>query len=256
MHYSLHPDVCAFSTERGRVADASAPYDGFNVTHYCGDAPEHLVACRQALCDELGIDSPALLLPRQTHGTRVVRVSRQTVPSELEGVDAVTTDEARLCIGVSTADCLPLLLYDAEHHACAAVHAGWRGALAHIAARAVQAMQACYGSRPETLAGVIGPHISLDCFEVGDEVFEAFADAGFPMQQIAMRYAAREGQQAAKWHISLERAVLFSLQQAGVDSARVSSCHVCTYQDFSRFFSARRLGIQSGRIFTGVMLRG
>ncbi|MBR6339798.1 MAG: peptidoglycan editing factor PgeF [Alloprevotella sp.] len=256
MHYSLHPDVCAFSTERGRVADASAPYDGFNVTHYCGDAPEHVAACRQALCADLGIGRDGLVLPRQTHGTRVVRVSRQTMPSELEGVDAVTTDEARLCIGVSTADCLPLLLYDAEHHACAAVHAGWRGALAHIAARAVQAMQTDYGSRPEALAGAIGPHISLDSFEVGDEVFEAFADAGFPMQQIAMRYAAREGQQAAKWHISLERAVLFSLQQAGVNSARVSSCHVCTYQDFSRFFSARRLGIQSGRIFTGVMLRG
>lgn len=96
---------------------------------------------------------------------------------------------ADVCIGVSTADCIPILLADTEHHAIAAVHAGWRGTVARIAEKAVAALTRYYETRPERVEAVIGPGISQAAFEVGDEVYEAFSRAGFNMKQIARREA-------------------------------------------------------------------
>ena len=106
-------------------------------------------------------------------------------------------------------------------------------------------MQVAYHTEPTDLRAVIGPGISLDNFEVGDEVYEQFAKAGFPMDIIACRYE--------KWHIDLWRANAWQLQQAGIPEKAVHVCGLCTYTHYSRFFSARRLGINSCRIFTGII---
>ena len=72
-----------------------------------------------------------------------------------------------------------------EHHAAAAIHAGWRGTLARIVHKTLQEMAFAYKTDPKKLKAVIGPGISLDSFEVGDEVYEAFEQAAFPMEEIA-----------------------------------------------------------------------
>ena len=87
------------------------------------------------------------------------------------------TNESNVCIGVSTADCIPILLYDTEHHAAAAIHAGWRGTVKHIVMKTIKEMGVVFNSVPQNLKAVIGPGISLDNFEVGDEVYEKFANA-------------------------------------------------------------------------------
>ena len=146
---------------------------------------------------------------------------------------------------MSTADCIPILIYDEVHHAAAAVHAGWRGTVKRIAMKAVSAMRVTYGSRPEDLTAVIGPGISLEAFEVGDEVYEEFASAGFCMADISRRYD--------KWHIDLPECNRSQLSAAGVSDIRMTG--ICTYNNSADFFSARRLGVASGRIFTGIILR-
>lgn len=108
----------------------------------------------------------------------------------LEGVDAVMTDVPKVCVSVSTADCIPILIYDRVHHAVAAVHAGWRSTVLRIPEAVLQAMAGAYGTRPQDVEAAIGPGISLEAFEVGDEVYEAFRTAGFPMEEIARRYPA------------------------------------------------------------------
>jgi YfiH family protein len=183
-------------------------------------------------------------MPHQVHGTEVRRIDAP--PSEvIEGVDAVMTDVPGLCIGVSTADCIPILLYDARHHAVCAVHAGWRGTVKRILHRAVAAMTDAYGCIPSEMKAVIGPGISLESFEVGDEVYEQFADAGFEMGVLARKYS--------KWHIDLPLCNRLQLETLGVKDIMTST--ICTYKDFSHYFSARRLGVQSGRVFSGIMLR-
>ena len=106
-------------------------------------------------------------------------------------------------------------------------------------------MTTAYGSQPADLRVQIGPGISLDSFEVGDEVYDAFAAAGFDMKSISRR--------EAKWHIDLPECNHLQLIAAGVPEAHISVADICTIKQSDTFFSARRLGIQSGRIFTGII---
>jgi len=235
--------VRAFSTQRGLP---TGPYSSFNITHYCGDSPEHVARCRAELAAWLGIPAERIVLPRQTHGTEVRAVTASTPPEALEGIDAVMTDEPELCIGISTADCIPLLLFDPVHRAVAAIHAGWRGTVQHIAEKAVRKMQRTYGTAPAHLQAVIGPGISREAFEVGDEVYEAFRQAGFDMTRITVR--------CGKWHIDLPAANRLQLESAGLKPERIQDCGICTFGNPEIWFSARRLGLRSGRIFTGIML--
>ena len=256
--YDLGPEVTAFSTTRhGGVGKGN--YASFNINYYCGDREEDIVANRKALCRLLGIDASCLVYPHQTHGDAVAIIDRQWMvecpqvlsaklgpKGCLEGIDAVMTNLKGVCIGVSTADCRPILLYDGAHHACCAVHAGWRGTVKRIVQKAVKAMASTYGSCPQQLRAVIGPGISLESFEVGDEVYEQFAQAGFDMARMARKYE--------KWHIDLWECNKQQLIEAGVPETGIHVAGICTYIHHDRFFSARRLGINSGRIFSGIML--
>ena len=165
----------------------------------------------------------------------------------LEGIDALMTNIPGVCIGVSTADCIPIIIYDPEHHAASVVHSGWRGTVANIAGVAVNSMQRAYHSRPELLKAVIGPGISLENFEVGDEVYDQFAAAGYPMEQIARRYE--------KWHIDLWQCCRLQLEGVGLKPENIEVSGICTYDRCDDYFSARRLGIESGRILTAIIIR-
>ena len=246
--YPLSQHIIAFSTERD-CREADAAYDGFNVTHYCGDAPEHVRACRRQLCEQLNIPGEKLIVPRQVHGVRVEEVTERNLEEAFEGTDALITRLCHVCIGVSTADCVPLLFHDTRTDAIGAAHAGWRGTVGHIGVLTLGAMHEAFGTLPADVQCVIGPSIGPEAFEVGQEVYDAFAAAGFPMNDIAFRHP-----QTQKWHIDLWRANVWQLHRAGVPFPSIHVSGRCTYSHYARFFSARRLGINSGRMFTGVVL--
>ena len=244
-YYNMGTGVTAFSTTR-QGGCSTGNYAAFNINGYCGDDEVHIAANKVALCGLLGIDSNRLVMPHQVHDCVVRRIDgpQQGV---IEGVDAVMTDVPQLCIGVSTADCIPVLLYDSTHRAVSAVHAGWRGTVLRIVQKAVEAMCHAYGTAPADLQAVIGPGISLDSFEVGDEVYDQFLSAGFDMQPISRR--------DAKWHIDLPMCNRLQLMEAGIPADHIQMTNICTYQQYDRYFSARRLGIQSGRIYTGILIK-
>ena len=275
--YKIADGVRAFSTTRkGGVSQGN--YGEFNINEYCGDNPEHVATNRNTLATELGVSAEHIVLPHQVHGVEVRQVAAEffAMPQNvrkmiLEGVDALTTNQAGACIGVSTADCIPILLYDEEHHAIAAVHAGWRGTLSRIVHKTVQDMAFTYKTDPHQLKAVIGPGISLDNFEVGDEVYEAFEQAAFPMDEIAeqrpnaafsvdaaereRRAAEGNVEQPLKWHINLPLCNEQILLHLGVPQENIQNCGICTYGHSDEFFSARKLGIESGRIYTAIMLQ-
>lgn len=253
LHYhDLGNGVTAFSTTRhGGYSQGS--YAEFNINNHCGDNAESTEKNLTLLCHKLGIEKDRIVMPHQTHGTEIRQIAEEffflpeaTRTMLLEGVDAVMTDIEDVCIGVSTADCIPILLHDPEHYACCAVHAGWRGTAAHIAIKAVAAMAAAYATRPESIRACIGPGISLENFEVGDEVYEQFAQAGFDMARISRRYE--------KWHIDLWECNWLELHNAGVCPDSITISGPCTYSHADEYFSARRLGTASGRIFTGIKI--
>ena len=252
--YDIAKGVVAFSsTRKGGVSTGN--HGEFNINEYCGDDATHTAANKKALCGLLRIHPDRLVFPHQIHGDVVRMVDSQWLDSlspaekrcNLEGVDAVMTNLSGVCVGVSTADCIPVLIYDEVHHACCAVHAGWRGTVKRITRKAVEAMVMAYGSNPVQLKAVIGPGISLRRFEVGDEVFEQFVEAGFDMDLVARRYD--------KWHIDLWEANRLLLMSTGMREENVQVTGICTYDRVEEFFSARRLGILSGRIFTAIMIQ-
>lgn len=263
--YTIADSVVAFSTTRQGGVSLGA-YCSFNINEYCGDTAEHIAENRRLLAQRLGIAPDHIILPHQVHGAEVRQIGAdflQLPENErrmiVEGVDALVTNQRGICIGVSTADCIPVLLYDEAHHAVAAIHAGWRGAVQRIVQTTIDMMHLYYHTQPSELRAIIGPGISRDSFEVGDEVYEEFLQEGFDMAVVACQRPnmKKEGSvdQPLKWHIDLPQCNALLLCQSGVSADHIQSSGICTYQHSDQFFSARQLGIQSGRIFTGIMLR-
>lgn len=251
--YDLGPDVLAFSTTR-HGGYSKAQHGEFNINRYCGDDETAIARNMELLGNEINVSTSRIIMPHQTHGTEVRQIAEDflTLPDEvktmiLDGVDALMTNVKGICIGVSTADCIPVIIYDPVHHAAAAVHAGWRGTVKRIAGKTVDMMRLSFGSRPADLKAVIGPGISLEAFEVGDEVYEQFSSAGFDMEPISRR--------ETKWHIDLPACNKMQLQAHGVPETNILDTGICTYSNTDDYFSARRLGINSGRIYTAVCLK-
>lgn len=252
-YYHLNLAVTAFSsTRRGGYSEGN--YSDFNINQFCGDAENAVLLNRISLCRELNIGQSRLVMPHQIHGTESRVIGRDFLEKnsneqqqELEGVDALLTQERDICIGISTADCVPVLLFDSTQKIIAAIHAGWRGTQKRIVSTTVKRMQKQFQTNATDIQAVIGPSISLDAFEVGDEVYRNFKDAQFPMDKIARRIDN-------KWHIDLWEANKLQLMESGVGEENINVAGICTYSHFSEYFSARRMGINSGRIFSGIMI--
>ena len=259
-YYDMGPRVVAFSSTR-HGGCSKGNYATFNINRYCGDKEEDILQNRQSLCHTLGISEEALVMPHQVHLTKVATIDEAFFAlaeaermEALEGVDALMTNLKGVCIGVSTADCIPVLLYDQEHGAVCAIHAGWRGTVKRIVVKAVEAMTTVYGTLPQQLVAQIGPGIHLESFEVGDEVYETFAEEGFAMDTISKKFPSPpDSHHAPKWHIDLPECNRLQLIAAGVLPNAVKVSPVCTFRQSADYFSARRLGINSGRIFTGIV---
>ena len=249
LFYDFGPRVVAFNTTRhGGVSQGN--YGSLNINSYCGDDMEAVAENRRLLSLELPIPNASrIIVPHQVHDSVVQVIDEDTLGQQelIEGVDALITRLPGVCIGVSTADCIPIIIYDPVHHCAAAVHAGWRGTVKRIAESVARQMYAFYRSDYGELQVMIGPGISLKNFEVGQEVYDEFLQAGFPMERIAAKHA--------KWHIDLPLCNRLQLEQLGIRPENIRETGICTYDHADDFFSARRLGINSGRIFTGVILR-
>lgn len=191
--------------------------------------------------ETLEIGPEHIMIPRQTHSTNVRWVD---TCGEVPDTDAVITAEKGLCIAVKTADCIPVLVYDEHKHLIAAIHAGWRGTVGRIVEKTLRQMD----SKAEDLHAIIGPGISEESFEVGNEVYEQFLQAGFPMQRLAKKYPSKDGE---RWHINLKDANRWLLEQNGVRDVWVSDIDT---MKSPLYYSARRETIQTGRIINGIMM--
>lgn len=252
-YYRLGDAVTAFTTTR-KGGVSRGEYGEFNINSYCGDDPEAIVRNRESLASELGLENRNILMPHQVHGVRCLvagngfmSLSEGERKERLEGTDALTTDIPGVCVGVSTADCIPVLLYDESHNAVAAIHAGWRGTVQRIAGVAVETMRRAYDTDPRLLKAVIGPGITLRNFEVGQEVYDKFSEAGFDMNLIARKYN--------KWHIDLPECNRRQLLELGLSEDNITLSGIDTFDDAGYSFSARRQGQASGRLYSGIFVR-
>ena len=191
----------------------------------------------------------------QVHDCKVAVIDRADLTrQDLEGYDAFVTNLPGVAIGVRTADCVPVLLYNPVKRVVAAVHAGWKGTVLRISQKALEVMAVKFGSAPADIRAVIGPAIGPDSFQVGLEVAEKFKGAGFPMDAIWLFRGAGDGSpMSGGHHIDLFAANRWLLEQAGVPANSIQVFDIDTYKDDS-FFSARREGTQCGRNINAIKL--
>jgi hypothetical protein len=180
----------------------------------------------------------ALLLLKQVHGASVVEAPWAGTPE----ADAGFADLPGWLIGIETADCLPLLVVDPRRRAVAAAHAGWRGTAARVAARAVAAL-VDRGSRPAELLAALGPCIGACCYEVGDELREAFGEDA--------AHVFRPGS-AGRPHLDVRAANARQLARAGLRPEAISSVDECTRCRSDLYHSYRRDGRAAGRMISFV----
>ena len=191
----------------------------------------------------------------QVHGFRVAVVDRPDITRDALGdYDALVTGVPGCAVGVHTADCVPILIYNPVRRVVAAVHSGWKGTVQRISQKVLFVMKQEFGSRPEELRVAIGPAIGPDSFQVGEEVVQFFKEQGFPLEEIWHFRPGRSGiPMADGHHIDLFKANRWLLEEAGVPASAISVCGIDSYTD-PTFFSARREGLSCGRTISCIRL--
>lgn len=215
----------------GGVSEGS--FNSFNMGLHVGDAPEAVAENRKRLAQVLGVDSHRLTCGEQVHGIGVTRVTEDLVgkgafswDDSIPDSDAIHTNLVNVPLLLLVADCVPVLIYDAVHHAAAVVHAGWRGAIAHIVERTMDSMHDAYGTLPSACYLFIGPSIGADSFEVSEEIGEQFRQdmraLGLSQVDQVVRYIQRDGQITATPHVDLKGYIAACVVQKGVPVEQVS----------------------------------
>ncbi|SEO97276.1 peptidoglycan editing factor PgeF [Trujillonella endophytica] len=234
---SVRPRRVVSDRRGGRSA---SPYDSFNLGAHVGDAPDDVAANRDRLARELGVAADRLVWMDQVHGTGVTVVDGP-VPGPLPATDAVVTATPGLVLCVLVADCVPLLLADADRGIVAAVHAGREGLRQGVVPAALSAM-ASLGARARNVTALLGPAVCGACYEVPEQMQ---ADVARVAPAAAVR--TRTGTTG----LDLRAGVDEVLRRAGIPE--VVHDPRCTVEDRT-LFSHRRDGVtgrQAGVVWLG-----
>jgi YfiH family protein len=193
-----------------------------------------------------GVRPDRLLLLRQVHGRTVAVASRGSAGEwRRPEADAVISNDPSAALVVRVADCAPILLADQTTGAVAAIHAGWRSTMHRIVDAAVSALRDRFDSRPADLVAAIGPSLGVCCGEMGEEVVDAFRQAGHDCDVVERWFTREPGQRP---HFDLWRANREQLEQAGVPAPAIHVSGLCT-RSYSRVFhSYRAAGPKAGRM--------
>lgn len=228
---------CGFTTREGGVSPF--PVHAMNMSFTRENNTDNVLENYRRAAIELGVSFAGMTGVCQVHGNDVLLVDETNKGLNKNGnYDAMITQTPGVTLCTVHADCTPVFLYDPTHCAVAAVHSGWRSTAKRISQVAVEAMHHHFGTKPEDLQVVIGPAISLDAFEVDEDVFSVFRDV-FP-HLIENPTLCRIPGETTKWHLSVSGFVYHTILESGVLANHVYWDQRCTFSDARRFFSHRR----------------
>ena len=224
--------VAGVSTRHG--GKSTAAYQTLNLGTHTDDHPDMVQQNLSLFCRDLGISPQALARSYQVHGDVIWETKE---PGYASGYDAIIAHKPGIFAGVGIADCCPILLADPVRQTSAAIHAGWKGAVAQIVSKTASAMIS-QGSYPADILAYIGPCISLAHFEVGDEVAEKFD--------------CKE-KRGARWHVDLKATNETQLRNVGISQIEISD--YCTIENNDLFFSHRKEKGVTGRMLAIIGFR-
>ena len=248
--------INGFSTRLGGASKGR--FATMNFSYSRKDDPADVLENFTRMADALGVERDRMVVSYQTHTTNVRRVTREDEGKgvirerDYRNVDGLITDVPGITLVTFYADCVPLYLVDPVHHAIGLSHSGWRGTVRRMGQVTMDAMKEAFGTRPEDVTACIGPSICRDCFEVGEEVAEAFADAFDPKYRDALyRANAKPG----KYQLDLWKANEIIFQEAGVPKEQIHTTNICTMCNSDYLFSHRRVGEERGNLAAFLSIR-
>lgn len=232
-----------FSTRKGGVSKEhlSSLNLGFNL----GDEREKVLENFRILGSLFEAKPEDFVLTQQTHSVNVRHVGREDRGKgifrerDYTDVDALMTDEEGVILSAFSADCVPILFYDKGHRAIASCHSGWRGTHGRILARVIEAMQREFSSKPEEIYIAIGPSICKNCYEVSEDVGEAFLDAFPALREMTKNASPIERVSEEKFHIDLWELNRWIALENSIPAENISISGYCTMERPDLFFSHR-----------------
>lgn len=230
------------SLRQGGVSQA--PYRSLNLGEHVGDDIQAVRTNREMFCQAIGLRRRGFVYCRQVHSDCVVVVdeSADRLQRPIAEADAMVANRPSLALGVFTADCVPIFVLDVGTPAIGIIHAGWRGALAGIAAKTIRVMRCQFGSSPSNCRIHLGPSIQKCCYQVDVSLAEQFERKFGPSVRVKNA------------HIDLHAANVHQLVHAGVPTDAISATGVCTACRTDLFFSHRAENGLTGRLLSVIVL--
>mgnify|MGYP005764140443 FL=1 len=244
-----------FSTRMGGVSQGV--YATMNFAFTKGDDPLRVKENYKRMAELLEVDSSKMVLSWQTHTTNIRKVTREDEGKgivrerDYQDVDGLITNIPGIALVTFYADCVPLYFLDPVKRAIGLSHSGWRGTVAKMGEKTVQAMKREYGSRPEDMIACIGPSICGDCYQVGEEVAAAFMET-FDWAE-HKRILRPEGN--GKYRLNLWEANRLVLRGAGIPENRIQVTDICTHCNPNYLFSHRTMGDKRGNLAAFLCLK-
>jgi YfiH family protein len=206
------------------------------------------------LATSLGVDPEHLVRLHQVHGAAAVvrRAGERQPPFPRPDADILVSDDPALALAIQTADCVPLLIADRVTGAVAAAHAGWRGLAAGVPGVTVATLARELGSVPADLVVAVGPSISAERYEVGEDVRARFLASGWPPARLERWF--RAAPRPDHWLFDGWESVRDQLLSAGVPDGSIYSAGLCTSANPDLFCSYRRDGKGAGRVAAGIRM--
>lgn len=230
-----------FFTRKGGVS--TGPFESLSFTRTTGDSTENVDRNVAVVADSLGVPKEHIYFPLQVHGRGSVVVDGSENRTDVESFEAdITLTQAEVAAAIRTADCVPVLVACVETGWVAACHAGWKGCVAGVVPETIARLRVLGASR---LVASIGPHISVDAFEVSSETAQEIVNAS-PDRDILV---LREGRS----YINLRKMVRAQLSEVGLAQEEIDDVFGCTVLDPELFYSFRRDGDRSGRMLSAIV---
>jgi len=228
--------TCGVSTRQGGVSPEPLC---MNMSFNVGDANENVEQNRRLFARALGIGLERLAIPMQVHSSVVKRAD---TPGSYSSCDGLVTDVRGVYLSISVADCVPIFIVDTQRKAVAAIHAGWRGTVARIAAYGVEMLIDEFQCRPARMIAFVGPSAGGCCYAVGEDVA-----AKFPGEFVR--------EESGKLHIDLKAANVSQLLEMGLSENVIEVSSYCTIDEGDMLHSYRRDGTRSGRMMGVIGLK-
>lgn len=244
-----------FSTRMGGVSKGI--YASMNLSYARGDDKEAVDENFRRIAEIFGTTPNRIVCSKQTHTTNVRLVMEEDCgkgvlyPVDYDDVDGLITNVPGILLCTSYADCVPLYFVDVKNKAIGLGHSGWRGTVCRMGEAMLKNMHDAFGTEPEDVIAAIGPSICRDCYEVGEEVAEAFKQSF----QEEWRFLLSEGKEAGKYQLDLWEANRRVLLGAGILSEHLAVTDICTCCNSEYLFSHRASKGKRGNLGAFMELR-